>query len=138
MWVRSLLIAVTVCSCTAEISSPGPSLTTLTGPTGSGGGDDHVTSPGVYDPTFKCDPTQTVLAPTSIKRLAKAQWLNTINELLSPLAAADRTALIASVQTQIDLVPEDDTTFSARTDSLLTQSHVDATFEVAFGLGEGL
>src|SRR5450432_3332406 len=103
MWVRGLGLAVAMCACTGQISIPGQSPDTFggiggSGGSGNGGGDDHVTAPGVYDPTFKCDPTQTVLAASPIKRLAKAHWLNGLNEMLSPLAANDRTTLLASVQ----------------------------------------
>jgi hypothetical protein len=138
---RTVLLIAVLTGCTGRISewvSPSPS--------GSGGGT-NATGGGTnaagggstpYDPSFACDPNATAISATPIRRLSKAQWTASLNTFFSPLTTAQRTTIFAAVQAQLDLVPPDSNPFSARSDTLITQSHVDATFEVAVGLAQAV
>jgi hypothetical protein len=138
-------MVVVLCGCEGEIGTPGMGFMNFGvggsgGSGGNGGGDQNGAGGGgsigvpMFNPQFNCNPATAAVTPTSIKRLAKAHYLASLNEFFSALSSTDRAALIAAVQPQIDQIPEDQNTFSTRTDDLLTQSHVDATFEVAFQL----
>ncbi|MFT3841559.1 MAG: DUF1588 domain-containing protein [Myxococcaceae bacterium] len=103
------------------------------GSNGAGGG-----AATAYDPSFACDPNGTAISATPIRRLSKAQWAASLNAFFSPLTSAQRASIFAAVQPQLDLVPADSNAFSARSDTLVTQAHVDATFEVAVALAQAV
>jgi hypothetical protein len=87
-----------------------------------------------YDPSFQCNPNATGVAPTPIQRMAKVQLLGALREFFSALSSSDRAALIATAQSQIDLLPDDSSVYSYRGDGLVTQNHADAAFNLAFAL----
>ena len=110
-------------SCTGEISSPRGMVAE---PEGTPGPE------AVYDPRFQCVPA--ALAPASIKRLARSEWLASIDEVLAPLPAGEREALWAAIQPTVDLLPSDSHPFAERADDRLSQQHVDATTDIAFAV----
>jgi len=99
---------------------------------GSGG-------PGGKNPAaFECDPSLATQTPSPIKRLAKVYFVNAVDEFLSELDDASRAALMASIQTRLDLVPTDGSDYYSTNDEKVTQDHVDAVFGVAITLASKL
>src|SRR5207247_186567 len=106
-----ILIIASELGCTGEILLPQHKVPPGTDPN----------APATYEPSFIC-PAAPALAATPIKRLAKVELVNSIGDFFSELSDSDRAALIASVQPQIDLVPEDSSAYSYRGDALVTQN----------------
>lgn len=108
----------------------------LAGCTGNIGGDpaggDSVLEPGPSG--FLCNEADAALTPTPIKRLARLFVQNSVAELLAPLDAASREALLASLQTRFDLIPADTSEHYSLNDDGISQDHVDAIFGVALAL----
>ncbi|HEX4622569.1 MAG TPA: DUF1588 domain-containing protein [Myxococcaceae bacterium] len=88
-----------------------------------------------YDPSFACPASGPVVSASAIRRQAKVHYVNTLREFLSPLSATDLTAVMGTIQAQIDLMPEDSSPFFSHNDTSLTPSHAGAAFEIGFALG---
>lgn len=108
-----------------------------TGNIGDGDGD----SDGFVPPDengFTCDPKLSALTASSIKRLPKTYFESSITELFSTLDPQTRDALIASVQSRLDLIPDDISDHYSINDERVTQDHADAIFGVAVALAAKL
>jgi hypothetical protein len=101
------------------------------------GGDGDAAGSGVGTGTspFTCNPEAARLTPAPIRRLAKEYVKNALAELLSQLDDGSRAALLASLQTRLDLLPADDSDHYQNNDAKISQEHVDAMFGVALALG---
>lgn len=90
-----------------------------------------------YDPSFSCL-TPSVPTASSVQRLAKVHYVNALLDFMSKLPASSQQTLLADLQTQLDLWPEDsDPTFTRR-DGRVSQSHVDTMINVAMSLASSL
>jgi hypothetical protein len=86
-----------------------------------------------YNPAFTCSaPT---VAPTTIRRLARAWYVNSVQDFLSQMNSTDRAAVMEAIQSQLSLIPLDSSPFFTRNDTSLTEEHAGGVFEVAFALG---
>ncbi len=146
--MRRVLAFVMLAGCSGEIvpSAPrapgapvGPTETglpglPLPGTGGAGGGDPTPPVPATNDPRIACDPATSALQPTAIHRLSKRQYLASVSAFFAPLASADRAALLAGAAAQLAQLPDDNATLGERNDSVLSQAHVDATFELVTAL----
>jgi hypothetical protein len=132
--LKRILWIVALAGCDGQIFAGAGPLSNL-GPGGSGGtggGEDPTAL--VFDPSFACAaPAQAV--PTAVRRLSKRVVVAAVRELFSALDAASLEGLMASVQSQVDLLPDDSSTHG---DTRVTQAHVDAMVELAFALGSRL
>lgn len=93
-----------------------------------------VTGPGPDADGFTCDPTTAELGATPIKRLAKLYVGHAVRELFSTLDEATRDALVAEVQSRLDLIPADAADHYSPNDGNVSQDHVDALFGLAVSL----
>src|SRR5687767_3634716 len=122
--LAAAVLAAALAGCEGEIGS-GPKPTPV--------------EPGTYDPTFACagaDPA----VPTTIARLPKVQWVNSIDELFSTLSASHLAAVRTKLADHLALLPGDSATEDSYSvaDSRLSQEHVDAVFDVAATLAAEL
>jgi hypothetical protein len=107
---------------------------------GSEGGDDG-TAPG----GFECDPT---LVPESLplRRLTKAQYDNTVRDLVRWALPAEGDAVALAIAPLVAAVPDDARMAAAgihhggfsRLDQSVHQEHIDATYDVGKAVGEAL
>ena len=104
-------------------------------------------TPGpTYNPAFACGSSPALIAST-IKRLAKMNYVGSLTEFLSKMTSADRAAVIAGVQAQINLIPIDgsstdpvnpDVNLFTVSDYRVTQQHADNLFNIAYALATAI
>ncbi|MEZ4447414.1 MAG: DUF1588 domain-containing protein [Polyangiaceae bacterium] len=96
-----------------------------------GGGDEDADVdgpvPGSSPTAFGCDPTAAELTASPLERLARDYVRHALEELFSPLDDTARAALLASLQTRLELIPIDADPHAAE----VTQDHVDGVFGLA-------
>ncbi len=83
---------------------------------------------------FICNGSDSI-TPSSVRRLPKAHYLNSLKEFLSRLSGPDKDFIFSSLQARVDRLPDDSKIPFSKSDTTLTQSHVDMAFELAFDLG---
>jgi len=113
-------------------SSTGGGGSSTGGTGGAGGAGGSGNAGGVPPVPDDCDPTATTSA-TPLRRLGRAEYLNTLRDLLAPSGLDGEVDAIASATDQLPPDGENEHLFSGM-DRRLTQRHVDAFYGVADAL----
>ena len=80
---------------------------------------------------FKCSPN-TIVGESQIKRLTKKEYLNTLSDLMAPIAASEKTALTQAIQSSTALLPEDNVGQYERYDSRISINHIKTQYDIAY------
>ncbi len=99
----------------------------------SGGGSQN----GNFDPAFQCKSNSKIL-PSSIQRLTRASFENSLRDFLSALTSSQQKTILAKFSSDFDKWPQDNSESYVRADDSLTQGHVDAVVDTAFDLATEL
>jgi hypothetical protein len=83
---------------------------------------------------YACNPEDSALTPSPIRRLARIYFENSVREFLSSVDETTRAAMLDSIKTRFELVPADTSDHFSLNDDTVSQDHVDAVFGVAVAL----
>ncbi len=103
-----------------------------------GGSLDSAQSLG-FNPAFSCSasaPLSDQVSASTFRRIAKIHYVNSLQEFLSQLSAANRSTVLNSVTSLVQLIPDDSGKFFSRSDDRLTEYHSEPIFEIAYAVGK--
>lgn len=93
---------------------------------------------GERSPPSDQPPADTDTKGTMIRRLSRMQLQNSVREFFSSLTTSRRDALLAAVQTRLDLIPVDSAEGFALNDTSLGADHVEAVQGLAMALMQAI
>ena len=103
-------------------------------------GGDGTSFPGdssVGNDAFQCDADAELIA-SPMRRLSRAQYTGTLDEMLSRTNPADVDSIMATLSPALEVLPHDNSDDYRRLDQAATQPHTDGYYEVAVAVAAAL
>ncbi len=86
---------------------------------------------------FKCRPNQSEPI-TNMHRLSKFEYANTLQDLLAPLTAAEKTSTINKIRVELANLPDDTTGQYEKMDTRVSDIHISSQYKIAYSFANSV